>query len=153
MNQPAEINQLKVHITGKHRGLTKRQIQEACQTYLNYLAGPRLTNKITLFIKFVQDDKHFHGDMTWLDSNHRPREFQINVTWNKSKKRMLLTLAHEMIHVKQFAKGELKDYASGHASAWLGKRIDTDNNDDYFSWPWEVEAHARESEVYSLLNS
>lgn len=152
MNESPENNQLKVYISGKHDGLTKKQIRQATRTYLNYLVGNRMTDKLTIFIKFVPHDKIFHGDMTWLDSNHRPREFQINITYNKSKKRMLTTLAHEMIHVKQFVKGEMKDYIShDRPSTWYGKPIK--NSTNYFKLPWEVEAHGREHEVYALLNS
>lgn len=53
------------------------------------------------------------------------------------------TLAHEMVHVKQYALGQL-DVVAGRKGTvnykWLG-RI---NKNEYFDCPWEVEAFSRE---------
>ena len=48
-------------------------------------------------------------------------------------------LAHEMVHVKQIAKGQLRLDAK-QRQTWLGQRVNT----VYHERPWEQEAFARE---------
>ena len=47
-------------------------------------------------------------------------------------------LAHEMVHVKQYAKGQLK--VAGSRFQWLGKT----HRGGYYDSPWELEAFGRE---------
>ena len=51
-----------------------------------------------------------------------------------------LTLAHEMVHVKQLAKGTLKQKRSGHT--WLGKMYS--KKTPYLQMPWEIEAYSKQ---------
>lgn len=56
---------------------------------------------------------------------------------------MFATVAHEMVHVKQYAKGQLKLYSKRNSHVgytWLGKRIKSDP----FNSPWEIEAYSKE---------
>lgn len=57
----------------------------------------------------------------------------------------MLTLAHEMVHVKQIAKGTLKYFieAGEEVAIWRGKRVDTDNL-LYVDRPWELEAYSKQ---------
>ena len=54
-------------------------------------------------------------------------------------RRLLETVAHEMVHVKQFARREL------HPSndEWYGKTYNP-KKVSYWDLPWEIEAHGRE---------
>lgn len=52
-----------------------------------------------------------------------------------------LTLAHEMVHVKQIAKGTLKTRKTG-AHIWAGKRYS--KKTEYLSMPWEIEAFSKQ---------
>ena len=56
-------------------------------------------------------------------------------------KELALTLAHEMVHVKQMAKGQLKMGSRG-AQVWMGKRYPAKT--PYLDRPWEVEAFSRQ---------
>ena len=56
---------------------------------------------------------------------------------------MMLTLAHEMIHVKQYMKGEMSDDPK---ALWHGRNHD---NTPYTKQPWEVEAHKDEYELFA----
>jgi hypothetical protein len=56
---------------------------------------------------------------------------------------LLITLAHEMVHVKQRAKGQLKSRYNRKGEvvwSWMGR----DYNTHYFDSPWELEAFSRE---------
>ena len=54
-----------------------------------------------------------------------------------------LTLAHEMVHVKQLAKGLLKQKRSGHT--WLGKMYS--KKTPYLQMPWEIEAYSKQEMI------
>tara|TARA_B100000035_G_scaffold311779_1_gene321944 strand:+ start:1751 stop:2188 length:438 start_codon:yes stop_codon:yes gene_type:complete len=66
------------------------------------------------------------------------RDFELEIGTNQRLRRLLETVAHEMVHVKQFARGELNE-----KPAWLGKIYDVDKT-EYWDLPWEIEAHGRE---------
>ena len=56
-------------------------------------------------------------------------------------KELAITLAHEMVHVKQMAKGQLKSASRG-AQIWMGKRYPAST--PYLDRPWEIEAFSRQ---------
>lgn len=62
----------------------------------------------------------------------------------------LAVLAHEMVHVKQYATGELVD--RGKHCLWKGKKFDEfeANSAEYFFSPWEVEAFGMQVGLYRL---
>ena len=54
---------------------------------------------------------------------------------------MATTLAHEMVHVRQLAKGQLK-YLSSQTKIWMGRRYTKKTS--YLDQPWEQDAFARQ---------
>lgn len=56
-----------------------------------------------------------------------------------------ITLAHEMVHVKQMAKGKLKSTKRG-AHLWSGKVFSKSTK--YLERPWEVEAFSRQELIF-----
>lgn len=54
---------------------------------------------------------------------------------------MATTLAHEMVHVRQLAKGMLK-YLPNENKIWMGKRYTKKTK--YLDQPWELDAFARQ---------
>ena len=54
------------------------------------------------------------------------------------------TLAHEMVHVKQFAKGQL--HTEGDKNYWMGERVT--HRVKYLDQPWEVEAFQRQEILF-----
>jgi len=72
----------------------------------------------------------------------RPKRFELEINSGARLRRVLETVAHEMVHVKQFAKGELYQGIRAAKHRWQGDWID--DNIDYWDLPWEIEAHGRE---------
>lgn len=64
--------------------------------------------------------------------------------------KLLYTLAHEMVHVKQFAKGHYKQESKKGVTHhyWMGKKVIA----DYIKRPWEIEAFSRESLLVEVLS-
>jgi hypothetical protein len=72
----------------------------------------------------------------------------IDVDADLPRTNTLLTLAHEVVHVKQYATGELRDYRKRyHRTRWQGKVVD-EHEVYYYDLPWEIEAHGREGGMY-----
>lgn len=83
------------------------------------------------------------GDAARLD---RPRTFEIEIHSKLKLRRLLETVAHEMVHVKQYARGELYQGSRVNKHRWQGKWLDKDP--DYWDQPWEIEAHGRECGLF-----
>ena len=72
----------------------------------------------------------------------RPREFKLEIHSKMKLRKLLLTIAHEMVHVKLYARGELYQGTRIAKHRWQGKWVS--NNLDYWDQPWEIEAAGRE---------
>lgn len=78
------------------------------------------------------------------------REISVAVDSKLQLPRILLTLAHEMVHVKQFIKGHYRSEPSRNGKLkkfWLGKQYSV----EYSKRPWEIEAFRRENELFFAL--
>ena len=67
--------------------------------------------------------------------------------------RLVLTIAHEMVHVKQYARGQIKDITGRKQTRyWMGKKV----NKTYFNQPWELEAFSKErvlaNKIFQIIN-
>jgi len=88
------------------------------------------------------------GNCIWEDVRHRPRIFTIEIEPNQSLKLLLNTVAHELIHVKQWAKGEFAELRNASKDKpdpvykFNGKKFDA-GKVDYWDQPWEIEANGR----------
>lgn len=134
-----------VKVRGKNEKLNKKELLIATKYFSRMLMTERLCKSLSITVESCTKH-HCDGSSTWLDDNHRPKEFSIILNSTLNKKRQLITLAHEIVHVKQNAKGELKSLLRGNADRWHGQYIDRDI--DYFERPWEIEAFGREYGMY-----
>ena len=86
----------------------------------------------------------FSGCVMQLDNDHR--EMVIFIDSGLNVERTMKTLAHEMIHVKQIARGQLQEHVTKNGNLqhiWMGKV----NRQSYYKRPWEIEAYSRENEL------
>ena len=82
--------------------------------------------------------------LSWIDDEeYRPRKFKIQVEEQSKLRHMLETIAHEMIHIKQWASGDMYEYSDGYRTKFKKKAYNTKKM-DYWDAPWEVEAHGKE---------
>lgn len=87
--------------------------------------------------------------------SHRDRyDFEIEINKNLTFEHMMITLAHEMIHLKQYVTKELKSkiVRGNLVDTWRGVKY---RNLKYNEQPWEIEATVLEEELYHkfLLHS
>ena len=91
---------------------------------------------------FGKDDSLGYAIPSDYADLHRPREFDVDINKQQKLRRLLETVAHEMVHVKQFARGELYESVRRNKHRWQGKWLNSDPK--YWDQPWEIEAHGRE---------
>ena len=129
--------------------VTRSKVISAMKFYASKLMTHRLSDSLTVFVRF-KTDIPYAGLCTWLDEPRRPKEFAITINPDMADDPIEQTLAHEMVHVKQYAKGELKDLLSyPDLVVWQGSRRHCDNDGaDYMSLPWEIEAFDKERTLY-----
>ena len=75
-----------------------------------------------------------------LDNN---RTFEIEADKKLRLRKLLETIAHEMVHVKQYARRELHPVNE----TWCGKTYNP-KKVSYWDLPWEIEAHGREAGLF-----
>ena len=139
-------------ISATGSGKVKREMVEDIANFSLNLLAPRLVNKVEIDITLMRNligKEEVAGDCVWEDSSYRPREFTIRVDSSQPIQTMLETVAHEMVHVKQFARGELKDLSRSEVNLckWHGSIIKC-NIVNYYDLPWEIEANGRERGIF-----
>lgn len=140
--------EMQVFIEGRCSNHLRKIITDATYFYADLLI-PRhkqCTLTINLVIKTRKVMKGDEATCMVAETNRRndPIEFEIELNRNVNTKTMLYNLAHEMVHVKQFALRELNE----EQSKWFGKRVD-DTKVDYWDLPWEIEAYGRERGLFT----
>jgi hypothetical protein len=142
---------LRIKIQGKHKQVHAKVMRSALQWYARDLM-PQLTTKIRLELTIVDNlvrDEQMDAAVTWLEEPVKPRKFVMEVDGDLNLERTLEMLAHEMVHVKQFATGELVDNPSGKTVKWQGKRVSVRDDDGYWTLPWEIEAYGRQPGLFA----
>lgn len=121
---------------------------EACEFVVDKLM-PRLKHKLE--IRFQGDPEltereGIHGDCVYTEwTPGPPRDFVIRIDTSLDPLEFLTCVMHEMVHVKQWARNEMRLYERGPFGMvrWHKEKID-EKNLDYYDLPWEIEAHGRE---------
>lgn len=144
----------RIRIYGCMSGDLRKHFRKAIEYYANQLMNPQLARnlKINLYYQKVLNDKTSLGECEVVGNEKKPRKFNIFIKpmKNSLKNRvdMLSTLAHEMIHVKQYAYSQLRfmDNCS-QKTKWNGRNIN-ERLYEYENLPWEKEAFLGEDRLF-----
>jgi hypothetical protein len=139
---------MQVSIINTPTKLDRQRLYRAVQFYAEYLMGKRLPKYISTRVVFTKGLKA-DADCIWEDDNNRPREFTIRINARMSMTKVLLALAHEMVHVKQYARGELKDFFNRPTTCRFNGVVHDVEKTPYDKLPWEKEAFRLENKLYS----
>jgi hypothetical protein len=123
-----------INITVTGGKTNQRKYVESITEFCIKTLMPRI-RKLDITVKLTTP-KGAMGYCLELDDN---RTFEIEVDRTLSLRKLLETVAHEMVHVKQYARKELSPYGS----VWCGKTYNP-KKVSYWDLPWEIEAHGRE---------
>ena len=125
----------------------------------------RLRNNITLNIHLKHHSEGGEAMISEYTNPKRPREFKIIIDHHRAEvddygrerdatewaHEILKTLAHEIVHVKQYLTGELMMRRRG--LCWRKDVMTSDSTtyEDYFDLPYEIEAYGREKGLLALF--
>jgi hypothetical protein len=138
------------YLTSLPKHLDKEIFENACNFYAKYLF-PKQEKDVKIDISFTKPESGI-AEVVWSEDNVNPRDFSLIIDRKVFGFRLLLTLAHEFVHIKQYVKREMFDYIINSSVKWKGKKFrDGQNigadpkNIDYYFLPWEVEAYGMEN--------
>jgi len=129
------------------------EIRTAATLYGRILFGYRKWHEdISVLITLKADPTDGdYGSTAWQDRNYRPREFHISINTELiTRREVFRTLAHEFIHVNQFATGQIQDMVRSNTTKWEGKSYHTSDWDhnEHLMAPWEIDARGREEILF-----
>lgn len=141
-------------ITGRPTGAGVRQsiLRDAYEYMTDLLMIEDIDRKQTIEVEIhlVQNFKDQYdqiAECNWLDDRLRPNKFYIDLDADLSHKSILITLGHELTHIKQMAFCQRQESLTGNGMRWLGSLYYPDQM-HYYDLPWEIEAHGREFGLY-----
>lgn len=106
-----------------------------CKKYFH----PRTRKILEIFIHYDKDS-NMNGYCEWNIEYIRPRSFTIHLDICRNLGEIIETLAHEMLHVRQFVLEKLKHrFIPVKKILWDNQEIDVDKI-EYMDYPWEQEA-------------
>ena len=119
-----------------------RYLREAANFYLNQLLPSDKLSKLQIDI-IGYDSMDSDGSCERVSAS----KYLIELKKGMSLELALITLAHEMVHVKQYVQKELKIiYVKDDVvDVWMGKRY---RNIAYYEQPWEKEAFSTDENLY-----
>lgn len=142
---------MKINFTNRVNNKLRKKLYLAAHFYADKLGiDKKLQNRITINL-FIRKSTE-RGSCEVPLSAKKPRVFDIILCSVEDEGISIFqTLAHEMVHLKQFALGELRMMSrcnKWHGKVWSQK---ADELDDYYDSPWEIEAFGREEGLYLRL--
>lgn len=141
---------MNIKVIGCRDNALKRQLFKAARFYGSMLMSSRMLPNIDIEIVMRTTIPDLGScEVTHYNDWYKARQFEIQLRRHRSLKTTLVTLAHEMVHVKQFAKGDLNVMQT----KWRGEPVDSDIV-PYLELPWEEEATFLEFYLYNAyINS
>jgi hypothetical protein len=128
---------------------TKKELKQATE-FLCDVIFKRLSKNIYIEIRLIKDKLRKEGslaDIFCIDRPRNSRMFDFEIDNNLSYKSTICSIAHELIHARQFARGELSATFYPPYLRYKGEIINEDET-RYFELPYEFEPHAREDDLY-----
>lgn len=130
------------------RSEERKAVLESCAKF--YAKALNLKNSrftLTIHSKYqLTKTKGSNGEV----SQYGPKSIHMELDSRLPFPRLLLTLAHEMVHVKQIAKGQYRGRLARNGrvlSCWRGVAIRA----EYEKRPWEIEAFGRQMDLLEDL--
>ena len=130
-------------IDGSSKSVDKKTLTNAVEFYATCLDIDR--KNIDIYLDFEKElEKNFKENAYCV--NEGCNQYTITIDPKFGKRKTLIALAHEMVHVKQYAKRELTYNSRKKLSRFKGQAYE--DNINYWDQPWEIEAFGRELGLY-----
>ena len=141
---------MKIEVTGFLEN-DRNQIADLVEYCANQLM-PEIADELVIDVRSTRnDDYEAVVEVDEIDQGLKhPRIFNISIDHKAilDEAEMFTSIAHEMVHVKQYALNELRQ-RDGYMSYRRKKfYYDTATLAEYYNFPWEIEAYGLEKGLY-----
>jgi hypothetical protein len=118
-------------------------VRKATQFYALQLFSKSMYQNLSILLKFKTNYEDYGSTIvSGYNKSGKPRKFLVEINKQIQAFEILRTLAHEMVHCKQFTYCETNPYLT----KWKGNLLSEDI--DYYSHPCEIEANGMEPGLY-----
>lgn len=124
--------------------LTQQRLATMCVNWFSLALFPRIRTisiDVNIFKPKVSVTRRFGFEVRGFCESFNPRTFNIEIDKTLTVYDFISTAAHEMVHTRQFARGQLKLH--DHHALWMGQEYSYDSE----CMPWEDEACALETQL------
>ena len=128
----------------------RRLIEYAARWYGRHLFDSKTYKKIKLSIHIKRMTPDLLGECVYKNPKKCKYKYDIFLNRELGERRILTTLAHEMVHARQYASYQYIAYKREtmlHLVKYDGIQYDL-NYIDYWDCPWEIDAAGRELGLY-----
>ncbi len=131
---------MKIQTRGFKNKILIDYVRSASEFFIDHLITPKLSDRLDIKIVLKKI-----SEADGLCIKQDKYKYLIELNKNLNFENLLITLAHEIVHVKQYVTMELKvwNILGKDVDVWRGRRFRNLNYDDQ---PWEMEA--TDLEVY-----
>lgn len=134
-----------IKVYGSKSPRLKAMVRDAIKYAGTKLMSKRMADSLEINVKMTDKLVENVAEVEWLDNHVRAKTFEITIDTKQSEMLQIISVMHEMVHVKQYATGELvPSLKHCNKSKWQGKEWVDDSKIGYYDLPWEIEAHGRE---------
>jgi len=140
---------IEYRITGRTHNLAR--LERFIQVVIGALLPYPYKRQIEIDIEIVPTIDRCHNNYAECDGDRNAANIILSRRdeYNElfSEKLMALNVAHELVHAKQFIKGQLKT-KNNNQDYWMGRRCLTKSTNRQ---PWEKEAYSMEEQLVELF--
>ena len=144
-------------ITISGRIKQKKKVEQFVRDCLHHYFGNRIKRRVDIDIDMVRElDQgqvagYCHGDKDQVNielARHWSKDTRSNrIRHEYTLEDLVCTLAHEVVHAKQFIRGEITQ----RNNKWKHKNYQFDcARTNYYNQPWEIEAYKSEDMLVEL---
>jgi len=126
---------------GTNKKITDDVFRDMAKYMLGLLMTPEEMNTLELKIGFDHNGREYAGYKGFTHHDYG-NSYVIWIRPSMSRHEQKLAFAHELVHVKQFVRGELCKN-SGRVLSKSLQRLNPTKSKHYFDDPAEIEAHGR----------
>lgn len=121
----------------------RKMAYDAVNFALNYLMPRKKNLSVDVNVVDIPDDAEAYHCCI------EKGQHEIEIQQGLIEEDFITAIFHEMVHVKQHERGELKDH--GIRKAWKGEEHISifSTTDEYMELPWEEEAYRLQEEMYT----
>ena len=106
------------------KGRISKTHAAAIEYFASQLFSPQLKSHIVVSLAFKKNMPVLgYTEVEDYNSKGVPREFILEINRKQSEKEILKTIAHEMVHCKQYAYGQIDEQGT----RWLSRKMDHDS--------------------------